>query len=105
MRIEQTQECVGELGEFVVQPVMYPRGEERDAFQQACDVWIVHSVGRQAKATGDLRMSVGEFGGEALDGVQFAFVIGQQRVRHRFDRNKGRFHTETTEDHREALGQ
>jgi hypothetical protein len=85
--------------------VVYPCGEERDAFQQACDVWIVHSVGRQAEATGDLRMSVGEFGSEALDGVQFAFVIGQQGVRHRFDREKGRVHTETTKDHGAALSQ
>ena len=83
VRIEQAEQGVGQFGEFVVQPVMHAGGEERHAFEQAGDVRIVHRIGRQAQPAGDLRVGVGELGGQALDRVEFALVVGKQGVRHR----------------------
>ena len=82
VRVEQAEQRVGQFGEFVVQPVMHARGEERHAFEQAGDMRIVHRVGRQAQPAGDLRMRLGELRGQPLDRVEFAFVVGEQGVRH-----------------------
>ena len=83
VRVEQAEQGVGQFGEFVVQPVVHARGQKRHAFQQAGDMGIVHRVGRKAQPAGDLRMGVGELGGQALDRVEFALVVGEERVRHR----------------------
>ena len=61
---------------------MYAGREECRALQQARDVRVIDRIGREAQPGSDLRMSVGELGGQALDGIQFAFVLGEQIVRH-----------------------
>ena len=101
MRIEQTEQGVGQFREFVVQPVVYAGGEECHAFEQARDVRVVHAVGRETQPAGDLRMRVGELGGQPLDRGQFAFVVGEQDVRHWGDCKKARVHTENAESHGE----
>ena len=69
VRIEQAEQRIGQLGEFVVQPVMHAGGEERHAFEQARDMRIVHRVGREAQPAGDLRVGLGELRRQALDRV------------------------------------
>ena len=50
MRIQHAEQRVGQFGEFVVQPVMHARGEERHAFQQARDMRVVDRVGATGAA-------------------------------------------------------
>ena len=69
--------------ELVVQPVVHPCREERDALQQARDVRIVDRIGRQAQPTGDFRVRVGELRGKPAQRYEFAIVVGKQCVRHR----------------------
>ena len=86
MRVEQAQQGIGQLGELVVEPVMHTRRQERDPFEQARDMGVVHRIGREAQAASDLWVGVGELGRQALDRVEFAFVIGEEGVRHQWDR-------------------
>ena len=90
VRVEQAEQGVGELGEFVVEAVLHAAGEEGDAFQQAGDVRVVHRIGREAQAAGDLRVGIGEFRGQAFDGCQFAVVVGEEGVGHGFLQNLSR---------------
>ena len=60
MRVQHPEQSIGQLGKFVIQPVVYPGGEKRDPFQQASDMRVVHHIGREAKPAGDLRMCRGE---------------------------------------------
>ena len=47
MRIEHPKQRVGQLGKFVVEPVMDARREEGHAFEQPRDMRIVVPVGGQ----------------------------------------------------------
>ena len=80
MRIQHAQQGVGQLWKFVVQPVMHPRREERDAFQQPCDMRVIDRIFRQPQPAGNLRMGRGKLGRECPDRIQFTVVIRQQRV-------------------------
>ena len=82
VRVEQPEQRVGEFGEFVVETVVDAPGEEGHAFQQARDVRVVHRVGGQAQAAGDLRLGLGEFRGQPFDGVEFAIVIWKEGIGH-----------------------
>ena len=83
MRVQHSEESIGQLGELVIQPVMDPRGEKRDAFQQAGDMRVVHHIGREAQPAGDLRVCRGKLGSQPTQRVQLAIVVRQQFVRHR----------------------
>ena len=63
---------------------MHACGEECHAFQQARDMRIVHRVGGKPQPAGDLRMRIAELRGQPLDRVEFAFVVGEQGVRHQY---------------------
>ncbi len=80
--VEQPEQGVRQFRKFIVQPVMYASGEECHAFEQTGDMGVVHRIGRKAQPAGDLRMGVGELRGQALDRVEFTFVIGEQGIRH-----------------------
>ena len=82
VRVEQTEQSVGQFREFVVKPVMHACGEEGHAFQQAGDMRVVDRIGRKPQTAGDPRMRIAELCGKPLDRVEFALVVGQQGVRH-----------------------
>ena len=82
MRVQQAKQRVGQLGEFVIEPVMHARREKCRALKQARDVRVVHRVGGKAQPGGDLRVGIGKLGCQTLDRVQFPFVIREQVVRH-----------------------
>ena len=86
MRVEHPEQGVGQFGKFVVEPVMHARGEERHAFEQPRDMRIVHRFRGKPQPAGDLRMRLGELGGQPAQRIQFALVVGEQRVRHRIKR-------------------
>ena len=67
MRIKHAEQRVGQLGEFVVEPVVHAGGEKRHAFQQPRDMRIVDAFRRQPQPAGDLRVRLGKLGRQPAD--------------------------------------
>ena len=83
MGVEHPQQSVGQLGEFVVQPVVNPRGEKGGTLEQSRDVRIIHCIRCKAQPAGDLGVCAGKIRRKTANRVELAVIIGQQTVRHR----------------------
>ena len=83
MRVEDFQQALRQLREIVVELAVDAGGDEGEALQQPLDVRIVGGFAGKAQPAGDLRMLLGEFGGQLAQIAEFAVVVGVQLVKHR----------------------
>ena len=86
MRVEDPEQCVGEFGKFVVETVMDARPQKRHAFEEPRDMRIVNRFRGKPQPAGDLRVRLGKLSRQPAQRIQFAIVVGKQRVRHRIKR-------------------
>src|SRR5208282_6276318 len=70
------------LGKIVVELVAQACIEIGKGLDEARDVRVLDRLRRKAQPAGDLRVRIGELGGEAPDVGELAIVVGQQLVRH-----------------------
>jgi hypothetical protein len=62
MRIENAEESLGDLGEFVVDFEMNAGGQEGEGFQQTLYMRVVALIGFEDESTGDFWVFLAEFG-------------------------------------------
>ncbi len=76
MWVQDPEQCVGELRELIVQPVVNACGKKGHAFQQPRDVRIVDGICGEAKPPGDLGVRGGKLRGKAAKRIELAVVVG-----------------------------
>jgi hypothetical protein len=75
VRVEHAQQRVGEFRKFVIQPLLYPRGQEGNAFEQTLDMGVVYRAARQPQASRYLRMRIGKLPGQVAQRIELPVVL------------------------------
>ena len=80
--VDGADEGFADLGEIVVDAAMDPRGEEREAFQQAIDVGIFAALGVEQEPAGNARILARKLPAHLAQIGQLALIVFQQFLAH-----------------------